>query len=158
MKASSLGCCLPDRQRQSPQHSRLCRLRSGSAASMPLVSPAPTSTSKPCPHSSVSQCRTVPGGSRPVAPAQHFWLKLKFQRTLVPPPDIMNLGPWPWVHISLPADHSFHASWFDIRRLVPQGFMALTAARICRSQQTPYEPSRRLAAFSLSGHGHMSNL
>lgn len=40
----------------------------------------------------------------------------------------------------LPADHSFHASWFDIRRFVPQGFTALTAARICRCQ--PKRPAQ----------------
>lgn len=95
MRASSPGCCLPDRHRQPPQPCRLCRLRAGSAA----LTPWSALRRRPPPNlvgiqASVNaeQFQAVHG---PLVLLSTFWLKLKFQRTLVPPSDIMSLGPWP---------------------------------------------------------------
>lgn len=148
MRASPLDCCLPDRhcQTSATQPPLPGPVRFGNSSV--LGSPVPTSTPNLLGNQvsvNAEQFQTVHG---PLVLVNSFGLNSNSREPL-----FHRLTSWPCGPSSpLPADHSFHASWFDIRRFVPQGFMALTAARICRCHLT-HQLSPRLTTLGLRGHG-----
>lgn len=151
MRASPLDCCLPDRhcQTSATQPPLPGPVRFGNFSV--LGSPVPTFTPNLLGNQvsvNAEQFQAVHG---PLLLVNSFGLNSNSREPLFQSSDIMALCPGS----PLPADHSFHASWFDIRRFVPQGFMALTAARICRCHLA-HQLNPRLAATSLRGRGTRS--